>query len=105
MVLKRLAREVFPAAMIDRRKMGFDVPVSAWLRQPESLGRYLDLLTDSTFRQRGHVDGAAVSGMVDAHRAGKGDFSEILWPLLNLELWARMFIDDFRQPGGGVVSK
>lgn len=104
-VLKRLAREIFPSAMIDRRKMGFDVPVCAWLRQPESLGRYLDLLTDGTFRQRGHVDAGAVSGMVDAHRAGRGDYSEILWPLLNLEIWARMFVDDFRHPGGGVASK
>ncbi len=26
------------------------------------------------------------------------DHADVLWPLLNLELWYRMFIDDFRHP-------
>ncbi len=97
-ILKQLAREVFPAAMVDRRKMGFDVPVGVWLRQPAGLGRYLDVLTDRTFLQRGHVDGPGVVRLVDEHRSGREDHADVLWPLLNLELWFRMFIDDFQKP-------
>ena len=52
-LLKKYAAGIFPREIIYRRKMGFDVPVGKWLRDDRTLGRYLNLITDTTFAQRG----------------------------------------------------
>ncbi len=92
-LLKRTATRVFPRSMIYRRKMGFDVPISEWLRRQEGLAPYLDCLLDQTFRQRGFYVARAVETMVDDHARGERDHGETLWPLLMLELWLRLFVD------------
>lgn len=100
-LLKQMAARSFPRSMIYRRKMGFDVPVAQWLRQSRGLGRCLDLLVDETFRSRGEFDAAAVGRLVDEHRRGEADHSELLWSLVNLELWRRQV---FGPPPSGVPA-
>jgi asparagine synthase (glutamine-hydrolysing) len=92
-ILKELAARRFPRGMIYRRKMGFDVPVAAWLRDRRGLGRYLDLLTDDTFRGRGLSDAVGVGRLVDEHLRREADHADVLWALINLELWRRRFVD------------
>ncbi|MHB8078498.1 MAG: asparagine synthase (glutamine-hydrolyzing) [Candidatus Krumholzibacteriia bacterium] len=92
-LLKAMAARDFPRDMIYRRKMGFDVPISDWLRNRKGLGRYFDVLTDDTFRHRGFLDAVEVGRLVDEHLARTADHAELLWPLLNLELWRRRFVD------------
>jgi len=90
-MLKRIAAESFPHEMIYRRKVGFGVPIGDWLRDSRSIGRFADVLTDATFRQRGYCDTAAVGRMWADHKAGRANHAEILWPILNVELWWRKF--------------
>ncbi|MFH1143669.1 MAG: asparagine synthase (glutamine-hydrolyzing) [Candidatus Eisenbacteria bacterium] len=100
-LLKRHAAALFPGASMYRRKMGFDVPVGRWLRDDRALGRYAGLLTERTFAERGLVDARAVARMVDDHRTGRADHAEILWPLVNLEVWLRIFVDRTLDARGG----
>jgi asparagine synthase (glutamine-hydrolysing) len=92
-ILKEIAARQFPREMIYRRKMGFDVPVAAWLRNRKGLGRYLDLITDDTFRSRGLFNPSGVGRLVDEHLRREADHSGVLWALVNLELWRRQFVD------------
>jgi hypothetical protein len=39
------------------------------------------------------LNGAAVARLIDDHAAGRVQGGDILWSLLNLELWYRTFID------------
>jgi asparagine synthase (glutamine-hydrolysing) len=90
-VLKQVARGWLPDEVIDRRKMGFGVPIAAWLRNElRELAR--DTLTDTTARQRGYFDPLAVRRLLDEHDSGL-DRANRLWALLQLELWFRMFLD------------
>jgi asparagine synthase (glutamine-hydrolysing) len=93
-ILKRIAATAFPHDLVYRRKVGFGVPVGAWLRDPHSLGRFVDVLRDSTFRQRGYCKPAVVTSLLDAHLAGRADHSDALWPILNVELWWRGCVSD-----------
>jgi len=95
-VVKKVAAEIFPHDMIYRRKVGFGVPTGTWLRQPGGLGRFLDLLQDNTFKDRGLVDAAAAQTLVAEHLDGRADHGHLLWSLINLELWCRRLVD-----GGG----
>lgn len=91
-LLREAVRDIVPPEILQRRKMGFPVPVSAWLRGP-----YWSLVENvvlgSRAQARGLFDVAAVEQMAQEHRLGKADHGERLWLLLNLELWQRIFVD------------
>jgi len=94
---KRILREAMkgrlPDAILKRPKMGFPVPVGAWLRGPwNAVAR--DVLLDRRSRERGIVDPSAVDALLADHAAGRADGTDRLWSLLNLELWFRTFIDN-----------
>ena len=93
LIVKKVASRWIPHEIISRKKVGFGVPISRWLRNPRGLGRYLELLLDSTFRNRGHCDPKIVETFIRQHSQGLADHSEILWGLINLELWWRLFVD------------
>jgi asparagine synthase (glutamine-hydrolysing) len=69
-----------------RPKHGFDLPLGAWLRGP--LRAVLrETLTAQAARERGLLDPAAVLRVLEAHEAGRGDHSRLLFSLLVLERW------------------
>ena len=75
-------------------KSGFGVPVGHWFRGNERLGRQLgQYLDESRTRSRGWVDVGMAQRKLEEHRSGRRDHTEILWALLNLELWARVCVD------------
>jgi asparagine synthase (glutamine-hydrolysing) len=51
------------------------------------------VLLDRRTRERGVVDPAAVTHLLDDHASGRRNGADPLWSLLNLELWYRTFID------------
>jgi asparagine synthase (glutamine-hydrolysing) len=91
-ILREAMRSVVPDRILSRPKMGFPVPFAEWMRGPWSaLAR--DVLLDRRTRDRGIVDVAAAQRLIDAHAAGIHDAGDVLWTLMNLELWYRTFID------------
>jgi len=92
-LLKKIAADTYPRDMVYRRKMGFDVPISEWLRVPRGFGECLDLLNDERFLQRGYFKRNCIQELVDQHYKSDADHGDILWELINLEVWHRTFID------------
>jgi asparagine synthase (glutamine-hydrolysing) len=91
-LLKRAVAEWLPRELISRPKMGFGVPLAAWLRtELRELSR--DVLTDQTARSRGFFRPAAVADLLDQHQAGH-DHSNRIWALIQFELWHRTFVDN-----------
>ena len=91
-LLKRLARKLLPAEVVDRPKVGFTVPLSPWFRGPlrELLG---DTLLSPACLGRGYFEPAVLRGYVDDHLSGRRDRGRELWTLMTLELWHRQWID------------
>jgi asparagine synthase (glutamine-hydrolysing) len=91
-VLREAARDLLPASILNRPKMGFPVPFTLWTRGAwhETVR---DVLLDRRTLQRGLTDGPAVRAMLDAHLHGTRESGDIVWSLLNLELWHRTYID------------
>lgn len=91
-LLKRLARRLLPREVVDRRKVGFTVPLSPWFRGP--LRPLIeDVLLSPTCIGRGLLDERAMRTYVDEHVSGRRDRARELWTLLTLELWHRCWID------------
>jgi asparagine synthase (glutamine-hydrolysing) len=92
-LLRRAMRGVLPDTIIDRRKKGFPVPISAWLRQPLRQFTRDTLLTRHSACS-GYLDRRAVAGIVEEHEQGRVDRSQEIWMLLVFELWHRQFMED-----------
>ncbi len=85
--LRRAFRDLLPAKILNREKMGFGVPVDRWLRGPLRDPLH-DLLLDPTARQRGLFQADVVQRLVREHEGGV-DHGSRLWLLFVFELWAR----------------
>jgi asparagine synthase (glutamine-hydrolysing) len=90
-ILRAAMRDRLPREIVTRRKMGFPVPVGAWLRTD---WRHLlaEYVTSTRARSRGLFDRHVVERHVREHEAGI-NHSERLWALINFEVWARLYLD------------
>ncbi|MET0153052.1 MAG: asparagine synthase (glutamine-hydrolyzing) [Candidatus Binatia bacterium] len=92
LVLRKALDGLVPPEILTRRKMGFPVPISNWLRSAFSPIVDEFVLSERTAR-RGLLAGDALRRLVERHRRGVEDHGDRLWLLVNLEIWHRMFID------------
>jgi len=92
-IIKQLASRYLPHDVVYRKKSGFGVPVAQWLRNKNGLGGYLELLRTKEFRQRGLWNTHNVDRTIQEHMAGTRDHSELLWELINIELWCAIYLD------------
>jgi asparagine synthase (glutamine-hydrolysing) len=92
-LLRDAARDLLPAAIIDRPKKGFGMPVASWLAGPlRPLVR--DIFAPDAVRAAGLFQPEAITRMVDEHEAGQADHRKPLWTLLVFELWRRHHVMD-----------
>jgi len=91
-LLKKTFADLLPAVNVNRRKMGFGVPIAKWLRT-SSRELLQDTLLSTQAGQRGYFEPEWVDHLVKEHVASKADHSFQLWNLLMLELWEREFLD------------
>jgi len=85
-ILIQAFRDLLPASLLTRKKMGFGVPLNHWFRT--SLNDFLtDHLLSARSRQRGITSPEFVASLIDEHRSGRRDNNQWLWSLLMLELW------------------
>src|SRR5262249_21114337 len=91
-VLRQSMKGFLPDQILERPKMGFPVPIGAWVR-----GVYTSVLDEYVLSdraaQRDLFDAQFVRALVQQHQQGQADHSERLWALVNLEMWLRRFID------------
>jgi asparagine synthase (glutamine-hydrolysing) len=85
-VLRAALRGIVPDQVLDGRKIGFSVPVSAWLRGP-LLGYLRERLNDASVARAGLLDRAELDKTLADHVAMRRDNGQILWKSLQLALW------------------
>ena len=87
-ILKELMQNKLPAAVLARKKVGFDIPAHEWLRGP-----LRDLLTDTLNTgladHPGLFQPKAVQSRLQAHMDRRANVGYHLWGLLILFLWMK----------------
>jgi asparagine synthase (glutamine-hydrolysing) len=92
-VVRRALGDLLPPVVRDRTdKLGFVTPEARWLRG--AVGDLAeDVFASQAFADRGFVDVAAARGLLQRHRSGEVTASRTIWRALNVELWAREYLD------------
>jgi len=93
-ILRQSMESILPSEIQWRKtKIGFVVPQQTWLRQ--TLQPFVrEILNDSRFQQRHYWNGKRVLEAYEQWVSGKSDdISQMIWKIINLELWLRRFID------------
>jgi len=89
-VIKQIARQYLPAAIVDRVKVGFRLPLTQWFR-----GRLRDVCYDGICAARGLpaqlLDRKALRSVLDDHCSGRKDNWLQIWTLLGLSIWSDLF--------------
>ncbi|WP_347507200.1 asparagine synthase (glutamine-hydrolyzing) [Pseudomonas anguilliseptica] len=95
-LFKESVRSAVPQSIFDRKdKMGFPTPLTQWTK---GVARDFvrDTLLSDRARQRGLYDVVAVEKAL----GNESEFGRVVWGLLCLELWHRIFIDGDMKSSG-----
>lgn len=87
-ILKRAMDGMLPPGILARRKQGFVMPLSGWLRGPDA-ARVRAALLGGAIADSGLFETAAIARLLDAHGTGLSDHARPLWLLLCLEAFLR----------------
>ena len=100
-IVKEIARQYLPANIVDRKKVGFRVPLDEWFRG--GLKDYAhDLLLGKDSFVSSYLERAPIEAMLSDHMRGRRNEELRLWTLLGLEVWHRTF---FRGAGDRFVPQ
>jgi asparagine synthase (glutamine-hydrolysing) len=91
-VLRRACDGLLPPDILRRRKFPFALPLSSWLGSSNALTDLLEGLERGELVRGGLAESRQVADLVRQTRHGGGTHSDLLFYLLNLELWWRVFI-------------
>ena len=90
-LLKKILSKSYPDDFVYRRKNGFRLPLHEWICDQSKLGRYLDYLSDDTFKNRELFDYDEVQKAIQKHSSGTANYGNELFALITFEIWAREF--------------
>jgi asparagine synthase (glutamine-hydrolysing) len=96
-VVRQVAYGFLPAAIVDRAKVGFRVPLQDWFRTGlRDVAR--DRLLDRSSLAGTILDRRAVERLLDDHDRGRRNEEGRIWTLLSLEVWHGVFLGGVPHP-------
>lgn len=85
-LLKNALRAKLPPEILAQKKMGFQVPIGRWIND-EINPMIAELLSPRRVRDAGLFDPVMVSRMIDEHRTGRRNATDLIYAMLVFELW------------------
>ncbi|MCX7927265.1 MAG: asparagine synthase (glutamine-hydrolyzing) [Candidatus Omnitrophica bacterium] len=91
-ILKQTYKDFLPKGIVNRRKQGFPVPLAIWF-QGNLSKQIASVLLNERSLDRGYFNRDFIKEIIEKQYSNREDYSKLLWSLLVLEYWHRVFID------------
>lgn len=93
-LFKLATQQILPEAIRKKKKQGFGLPVSVWMRRPGRMHQLIhDVVLSPNAVARGYFEPGYVRRLIDRHERGAWDHACEIYLLLMLELWHREVVD------------
>jgi asparagine synthase (glutamine-hydrolysing) len=90
-IFRSAMKGILPNVILRRGKQGYSLPIKNWLRQ--ELREYMtELLTSSPLMKQA-FNLAYIQRLIGEHQEYRANHNHILWALINLAVWHRMFVE------------
>ncbi|WP_079529005.1 asparagine synthase (glutamine-hydrolyzing) [Halobacillus hunanensis] len=89
-ILRKASRGIVPDHVLDRKKLGFPVPIRHWLRN-ELYDWAKNLIVSSETDHLIHK--SVILDLLEAHVQQKGDYSRKIWTVLVFMLWHQIYVE------------
>jgi asparagine synthase (glutamine-hydrolysing) len=95
-ILREALADIVPEEVLNRVKVGFDTPVEAWMRGRHA-GFVRETLLSKASLGRGFWNEKGLRHLIE--HPDSAFWIDRVWKALNIEVWARTFLDSRPEPG------
>lgn len=92
-ILREVFRDMLPDDILDRKKMGFSVPLATWLRSEIKSIAEARLL-DRTSGLIDYFEIRTIKRLWQEHQSGEFDHSNVLWSMLMFQMWWDRYMNE-----------
>ena len=92
LLLKKIAQQWLPSDITQRRKVGFEMPLGAYLRKTGVLSERVQAMRDSNSFVASELNKQFVQRLIDEHESERCNHADLLWTLVALDTWAQVFL-------------
>lgn len=89
-ILREAVRGIVPNHVLDRKKLGFPVPIRHWLKD-EMYEWTVNIIKESKTEHL--IDKNYVLNLLELHCADKGDYSRKIWTVLAFMVWHQVYVE------------
>ncbi len=100
-ILRHAFRDIVNEETVMRPKLGYPVPIRVWLRN--ELYDWAKNIILSPYADE-YINKAEALKLLDAHRAGKGDYYKQLWVIITFITWYRIYVQDADKTRGLILD-
>jgi len=87
-LLRGAFRGLLPGAILNRKKLGFSVPLALWLRT-DLAPLMREVLSIDEIKRVGYLHYPEVERIMNEHLVGRANHENKLWGMINLVCWYR----------------
>ena len=88
-LFRKVAAKRLPAQIVNRKKLGFPVPIRVWIREEPWKSEIEEAFTSETANQFFHVN--KLLELLDKHMKGKQDNSRKIWTIYMFLVWYQVY--------------
>lgn len=97
LLLRKVMERYIPHQITDAEKQGFSAPDASWFKG-ESIDYVRRILYDKQACIYRYMDREPLLALVDEHLEGKQNRRLLIWSLLNVEKWCRIYLENEKSP-------
>jgi len=91
-ILKKAMTPYLPPEIVNRRKIGFDIPLGVWIRN-ELKDFVAEVLSPTNLNKHKFFNQSFIEKLLKEHFQGAHNHRQLLWPLIIFQFWYNQYME------------